>query len=60
MSPSSVSVTQAVLIEDRFDLPASDVGFRPAFSVPAGELNPTAMRRVEVLVRDAPFEFSGG
>jgi hypothetical protein len=60
MSPSSVSVTQAVPIEGRFDLPASDVGFRPAFSVPAGELNPTAMRRVEVLVRDAPFEFSGG
>ena len=60
MSPPSVSPTEPVPLEGRFDLPASDVGFRPAFSVPAGELNPTVMRRVEVLLRDPPFEFSDG
>ncbi len=60
MSPSTVSPTETVSPEGRWDLPAADVGFRPAFSVPAGELNPTVSRRVEVLLRESPFEFSGG
>ncbi len=60
MSPSTVSPTEAVPPEGRWDLPAADVGFRPAFSVPAGELNPTVLRRVEVLLRESPYEFSGG
>lgn len=53
MSPPDVAPGTPVPFVAR-NLPAADIGFRLAFSVPASDLNPSLRRRVTTLLENAP------
>ena len=60
MSPPSVDPMTAIEIRRLTELPAADIGFRPAFRVPAQALNPSVFRKVQVLLGKTQLTLPGG
>lgn len=60
MSPPSIDPSTAIQIRRVTELPAADIGLRPAFRVPAQALNPTVYRKVQVLLGKTQLSLPGG